>query len=353
MRVLIASDSFKGSLSSRQACDAIAKGISRTNLKQTSRVIPLSDGGEGFSKILATSLNARPIQVKTVSLEGNTISVEAYTSGKIGIHDVATSSGLSLVSNSSILDRSSYGTGIVIKQLIDLGCEEIILGLGGSGTNDLGLGIANCLGYKFYNKAGQTVLPTPKSFLDIHRIVTPKDLPEVKIKIAADVTSPLLGPLGAASQFGKQKGASNDEITFLENASLNLVKLSKSRHENTQGAGAAGGIGFGLLTFFNAHILSGFELLKTHLHLEKHIAEADLIITGEGTLDNTSFNGKLVGRITGMASSMNKPFLIVCGQNKTLDQEYVLCLSDLKISTSEAMTNAKKHLCTLVERHFK
>ncbi len=242
MRILIASDSFKGSLNATEACAAIEAGVRIVAPDAEIKSFPISDGGEGFSELLASAIDADPITTQSKKPSGASMTGTVYKNRELGIMDIATCSGLNLCTP-DILNHTTEGSGILLTTLINKGCKEIIIGLGGSATHDLGLGILRALGYLFYDIEDKSISPKPSDFNSISRINPPDtSFDHVAITLATDVRNLLLGKEGAAKTFAAQKGANVDTINKLEGSGHHLAKIIASGQEDHPGSGAAGGI---------------------------------------------------------------------------------------------------------------
>jgi glycerate 2-kinase len=322
MHFLIAPDKFKGSLTALEAAQAIAVGVRRLHPEAKCELCPIADGGEGFMETLIGSLRGEWITCPAVDALGREISsryVLAQTSqGPTAILEMAETAGLwrlSAVERNPLI-TSTAGTGLQIAHAIkEHRVTRIILGLGGSATNDGGSGMAHALGVRFLTTEGCEIKPTPTTLGEVTQVdfSTRISLPE--IIAACDVDNPLLGPRGATAIFSAQKGASPADQELLETSLAHLVKICAAETAaNTPGTGAAGGLGMGLLHFAGAQLVSGFDLLADLLDLEKRIAAADHVITGEGSLDHQSLAGKGPVALARLALSHGKPVSGYCGQ---------------------------------------
>ncbi|MFY0673947.1 MAG: glycerate kinase [Bacteroidia bacterium] len=339
MKILITPDSFKGSANAAVVASALAKGI-RSVIKDKIEIteLPLGDGGEGTADALAKALGGFKAQ-KTKCLNANRKPIDAawFFNVKTGtaILDMAAASGITHIATSefNILGANTFGTGQLIKEAMALGAQEIIIGLGGSATNDAGIGLASALGYQFLDASKNEVLPIPLNFKEIKRIVSPEvDWPN--FTGIYDVDIKLLGSHGAVARYAAQKGANHQEKKYLEQGLHHLVKVLNSDKETEKGAGAAGGLGYGLSTFLNAQLKPGFQFVAETLELEKKIIEADFVITGEGKVDFQTLDGKLVKGVAALAKKHNKPLIIVAGQihNMLALQEQLIVLDWVNLS---------------------
>lgn len=311
-RYLIAPDKFKGSLSAPEAAAAIAEGIRRIDPDAVLDLCPIADGGEGFMVTLISTLDGKWITCPAVDALGREIEsryVLAITpEGPTAILEMAETAGLwRLEANErDPLRATTRGVGMQIAHAVSRhAVTRIILGLGGSATNDGGYGMAAALGVGF---TGGEDLASIRQVDLTSRIVLPE------ITAACDVDNPLLGPRGATAIFSAQKGASPQDQFALENALTHLVEVSGGEAAAAiPGAGAAGGLGFGLLHFAGARLSSGFDLLADLLDLKNRISAADHVITGEGSLDHQSLGGKGPVALARLARSLSKPVTAFCG----------------------------------------
>lgn len=300
MHILIAPDKFKGSLSALAAAEAIARGFRAVWPGATMDLAPIADGGEGFAEALASALGAEWVKVRSVDAIGRPIDARyAWLRGeKLAVIEMSEASGLWRIApeDRDPLRADTFGTGLLLADAIARGAERVLIGIGGSATTDGGAGLARALGCRFVNRDGVEYRPTPGTLALLERIERPSSLRLPEIVAACDVQNPLLGVRGAARVYGPQKGADADRVEDLERAMVRLADVCAASfgkdHRDTPGAGAAGGLGFGLLTFCDATIRPGFDIIAETAHLEDRIAAADLIVTGEGRLDDQTLDGK-------------------------------------------------------------
>ncbi len=334
MNILIAPDSFKGSLDAIKVCRAIQSGFSQVFAEATYTLLPMADGGEGTAAVLSYALNGRwmmacvhdplmrPIRAKYLLLPDNTAVIE-----------IAQACGLPLLTSAerNPLVTSSYGVGELMIDALHNGAKRFIIGLGGSATNDAGLGMLMALGIRFYDKNDNQLSQGGAQLADLQRIDTALLHPEVAeilaqkeiaFEVACDVTNPLCGITGASAVFGPQKGANPQQVEILDQALANFADIVARQntqsddhlnHHNAAGAGAAGGLGFALIAFCGAKLQSGFEIVAEATHLAAHIAKADVVITGEGQLDAQTLMGKVASGVGIMARAEHKPIIAICG----------------------------------------
>lgn len=334
MNILIAPDSFKETLEAEEVASAIELGFKKVFPNANIQKVPLADGGEGTVKTLVKSNNGELISKKAEDPLGRIISsyYGIINNGKTAIIEMATASGLELLKEEekNPLETSTYGFGQLINHALQKGVKEFILGLGGSATNDAGVGMLQALGVKFYNKKNQEI---SKGAKEIDQIITidisnlEKKFKGITINVACDVTNPLCGKNGASFVFGKQKGADKKMIEQLDRNLSHFAKFCEKKfNKSTQyieGAGAAGGLGFALVTFLNANLQSGIKLIMKSVNLEEKIKEADLVITGEGKMDKQSIQGKTPIGVAKLAKKYDKKVIAIVG---CLDDGYEIVL---------------------------
>lgn len=303
MKILISIDSLKGSLSSIEAGNAIKKGILKVKEGAQVKILPLADGGEGTVDALVQWMNGKK---ETIEVTGPIAKKVDATYGLLkntstAIIEIAQASGLTLVPTElrNPLYTTTYGVGEIIKEAINKGYRNFIVGIGGSATNDAGIGMLQALGFEFYDENNKLVGLGGKVLNEIRHIKIEnrlKELDECKFKIACDVNNPLFGKNGAAYIYGSQKGATSEIIEELDNGLRNFSKVVKNYLSkdvaNVEGAGAAGGLGFAFLAFLNSKLESGIKIILEEIKLEEELKDADFVITGEGRLDNQTAMGK-------------------------------------------------------------
>lgn len=358
MNILICPDKFKGSLSAREVCEALSKGISTQHPLANIVTCPLADGGDGSLQVLEDYLEVETVIIDCTDPLGRPIQAAYRRSGTTAYIEVAAASGLVLLSSTerNCLKTTSVGTGQLIAHAIENGVQEVFLFLGGSATNDGGIGIAHTLGYKFLDEAGKPLPPIGENLGKIYKIDDSSILSGLKklsVKIVCDVDNPLVGPNGAAHVYGPQKGATESDVELLDNGMRNLAKkLVETDYPdvtNLPGAGAAGGIGGGAVAFLHGQLLSGTATFLAISQLEKQVQNADLIITGEGFLDAQTAQGKLISGVCQLAKQYGKPIIGVCGGAeskiaKNLGFQAVYTVMERSESLEEAMTTAAKKL---------
>jgi len=325
LRTLIACDKFKGSLSAIEACTAVQRGLGEGWVAD---LCPIADGGEGFVDTLVTAMRGRKVQAPCHDALGREISAEygiVQREGKtIAVIEMAAASGMWRIdpAERDVMRASTYGTGELMRHAIEIDhVDQIIIGLGGSATNDGGTGMAAALGVRFLDEKGRVFDPTPAfnptpaglDSLDSVDFSQRMKLPP--IVAACDVDNPLCGDRGASAIYGPQKGATPDQVIVLDHFLQRLAaRCGSQKNAAFPGAGAAGGLGFGLMTFAGAQLISGFTLVADVCDLRQRIATADLVITGEGSLDAQSLSGKGPVGIARLCQEMHTPCIAVAGR---------------------------------------
>ena len=321
MRILIAPDKFKGSLSALEAARAIRRGIGQALSGAEIVETPVADGGEGTMEAIHAARGGEWIGLDARDPLGRLVSARYLwlADDSTAVIEMCEASGMRHLKaeERNPLAASTFGTGEIIRAAMDRGATRIVAGLGGSATNDGGFGMAAALGYRFLTSDGEPLNAIPSSLLALTAIRPDQVPPMPEIVAACDVRNPLLGPNGATRVYGPQKGADEKAIAFLERALENLADVAAQDlgcdFRNEQGAGAAGGTGFGLLTFCHAQIRSGFDLVAGYLKLEAAIAAADLVITAEGSLDAQTLEGKAAFGVAQLARKHGKRAVIFAG----------------------------------------
>ena len=324
MRVVIAPDSFKECLSATQVAFAILEGIRRIIPEAETISIPIADGGEGTVDALVTATDGKIIQLDSVDALNRPI--ESFYgilgNGKTAVIEMAAASGIERIApeQRNPMITSTYGTGLLLKAAMEAGFSEIILGIGGSATNDGGAGMAQALGFGLLDKNDNPIGWGGGSLGKLHRIdfsnVNPM-LQNVKITVACDVQNPLLGASGAAQVYGPQKGATPEMLEILEQNMTHFARILSQEfgvdYSNIPGAGAAGGLGAGLMAFCHAGILPGFNLISQQTRLEEHIREASLIFTAEGRIDAQTAFGKTISGVAQLGKKHQVPVIALAG----------------------------------------
>ncbi|WP_298510765.1 glycerate kinase [uncultured Kordia sp.] len=362
MKIVLAPDKFKGALTGNEFCNAATEGIKNAMPLAEIIRLPLADGGDGTIEILANHLEGELIQV-TVNgplfrpIQASYLWLEAK---KTAFIEMAEASGMKLLNaeEQNCRKTTTYGTGEFITRAIEKGAETIILGIGGSATNDCGIGMATALGYRFLDKKGQEIQPIGENLTQIHQIDTsnvhPK-LASINIQIACDVTNPLYGLHGAAYVYGPQKGASKSDVELLDKGLRNIANIIQKQFnidvQDIEGSGAAGGMGAGTTVFLNGKLTSGIELVKELIDFDAHIKNADWIITGEGKLDDQTFSGKTIVGVIDSAQKQKIPVAVFCGATdlsiaaqEKLGVQYVNAITKSPCNLQQAMAHSYENL---------
>lgn len=312
MRILIVPDSFKGSLSSKEVCDIIKKAIADNKSDIEIKAIPFADGGEGFAKAMKEATNGKKIDVKCHNIYGQEIDGYYIASDNIAIIECATASGL--LAKKNVMQASSIGTGEIIKHARENGYKRIILGLGGTGCCDGGIGALAGLGGKFYDE-NWNIIKMPKGN-DMNFVfgVDLKDvIKDIEFTYACDVENEYFGKNGAAYVFAPQKGARKTDVEELDEGLKRINAFLKNDISKIKGAGAAGGICGALYSVYGGEIKSGFDILASYTNLEEEIALADIVITGEGKTDAQTLMGKLPYRVEALCKKHSKKLVLISG----------------------------------------
>lgn len=318
-KIILAPDSFKGTLSAAEVCGIWSEAVRRHVPEAEVVSIPLADGGEGMVEAYLNLLGGRrvPLQVRGPLGEPVDCSYGLLPDGR-AVMEMAACAGLPLVgARREPLRASTYGVGQMLRHAQTLGVRQVLLGLGGSATNDCGLGMAAALGYRFLDEAGRPVEPLACNLGRIFRILSPESPPELEVVAACDVRSPLCGPAGATYVFGPQKGISGPLLKRLDReiaAFAQVMARDLGRWvRDLPGAGAAGGLGAALAAFLGAELRPGAELLLDAAQFYRALENADLVLTGEGRMDGQSASGKVVGAVGRRARAQGVPCVALCG----------------------------------------
>lgn len=325
IKVVIAADSFKGSASTIEVEEYIERGINKVNPAVTIVKVPVADGGEGTVDALVIGCKGAYRYADVTAPQGNRIKAKfGIIHDHIAVLEMAEASGLALVDveKNDIYTATTYGTGELIRSALDCGVKEIYIGIGGSATNDGGVGMAQALGVSFKDADGNEIPLGATGLGNIEKIdvsgIDPR-LKDVKITVLSDVTNPLCGEKGASFIYGPQKGASKEAVKKLDASLLHYGESIRSQLDidiiDKPGAGAAGGLGAGLMAFCDAESYSGIEKVLAILDIEAHFQDADLVITGEGRIDAQSLYGKAPVGIAQMAKKYSLPVIAIVGSS--------------------------------------
>ena len=324
MKIILAPDSYKGSLTAFEVCQAMEIGIRRVIPDAEIVSVPMADGGEGTVKSLIDATRGRLVTKIVTDPLGQ--KVEAgfgiLGDGKTAVIEMAQASGLPLVPLEKRDPRitTTYGTGELILAAFEEGCHKLLIGIGGSATNDGGAGMAQALGFRLLDQKGRQLSPGGSALKDLYRIETSgKDprLQNIEVIVACDVNNPLTGLKGASAVYGPQKGATPEMVSELDQALEHFAAVIDRdlgiAIRDLPGAGAAGGLGAGLLAFLNAKLKSGVEIVMEIVELKKKMLGSDLVVTGEGRIDGQTVNGKAPIGVAKIAKSIGLPVLAVAG----------------------------------------
>jgi len=367
MNFIIAPDSFKGSLSASHAARSIAAGVRAVYPDAQVLLVPLADGGEGTVEALVTATQGRFVQCPVTGPLGSPVTAIFGFSGldpQTAILEMASASGITLIPQSerNPLRASTFGTGEMLLAALEAGARKIIIGIGGSATNDGGAGAMQALGVRFLDKHGE---PLPKPIggadlihvakIDMSAITFPVD--QIPIIIASDVNNPLVGPNGASAVYGPQKGAKPDMVKQLEEALTHYARIVEDTLgisiADLPGSGAAGGLGGGLTAFLHAEMASGIDLVLDAAHFDDAVANADWVITGEGRIDSQTLQGKTISGVMKRTRKHSKARVIAFGgsvdenaRQSLQDQGLyaAIAVSPPEMSVEEAMASASRLL---------
>jgi glycerate 2-kinase len=361
MRIVIAPDKFKGSLSAEEVCAAIAVGVRHAVTATDIIEIPLADGGEGTRAILNKAFGGHDVTVRVSDPLGRSIDASYGISadGKKAFIEMSAASGLQLLKESerNPMVTTTVGTGELIRHAVENGVKEIVLGIGGSATNDMGIGMATALGYRFLDADEKEVSPIGANLEHVAKVVVPEvnKLAGVIVTVLCDVANPLHGEMGAAHVFAPQKGADAPAVQRLDYGLSHLAEVIQHQFNvdvNFPAAGAAGGLGAGAHFFLGGQLIRGITYILDTLKVESEIASADLVITGEGKLDTQSLSGKVIAGVAALCHRHHKPFIILTGRN-TLTPEQLHDLGPAKVYALADITDestAMTHATELISR---
>ena len=364
-KIIIIPDSFKGSASSLEVCNSIEKGVLKVFKDAKIKKIPVADGGEGTVDSILYAAGGSIKKVNVKNPEGKVIEAKYGLINKDkAVIEMAEASGITLVDDKkrNPLKYSTYGTGELIKDALNNNIKEILIGIGGSATNDCGIGMANALGYKFLDKDNNKLEAIAENMIkvtDIDDSNVDKRIFDIKISVACDVKNPLYGEKGATAVYGKQKGVTEESFDILDNGLKNIAKIVKTKFNKEidylEGAGAAGGLGGGLVAFCNAELKRGIDAVLDIIDFENEIKEASLIITGEGAIDGQTKEGKVPVGVARRAN--NIPVIAVVGSMlENAEEVYEFGIRSImpvfkkSITIEEAINNANSLIEVAAER---
>ena len=354
MKIFLCPDKFKGSASSQEVISALTEGIKRVEADIALTSASISDGGEGFSLIASQHLKGEWVTVESQDALHRPILCQYFVSDAVAYIDMSSTNGLVQISpeDRNAMRSSTYGTGLLIKHATEMSkVKQIYIGLGGSATNDAGSGMAAALGAKFIDHQGHELLPIPDELIHCSSIDTSNLIKTPPIIAACDVNNPLLGENGATYVYGPQKG-----ITELADTDGIITQLMLAGNgeisASVPGSGAAGGIAYGLLHYLGATLESGFTIVSSIINLEEQIANADVIITGEGSLDSQTLNGKGPHGVAMLAKQYSKRVFAIAGQAEACVEEHfeqTLSLASTGLPLETCMNEAPTIISDLAE----
>lgn len=362
-RILLIPDKFKGSLSAKEICRIMHEELQHFDSSLKFINSPMADGGDGTLDILKDKLSLELLMLDVVDPLMRPTSAYYYFHEQTAFIELAVASGHALLSlkEQNPMHTTSFGTGLLIRHAISQGLTRIYLFLGGSSTNDAGIGILHALGVDFYDDSDKLLPPTGASLSKIKRIDTSSliDSSNAQFIVVSDVKNTMHGPKGAAQVYAKQKGASEKEVRILDQGLMDFASLIQAQYNkdvsSLEGGGAAGAIAAGLSALLPIDIRSGFEELISLLGLEPLFQNADIILTGEGRIDNQTTSGKVISGVCALAKKYNKPVYAFVGQKdinpkteKTLGLKKVYSFQDVALSPEDSLLNSENHLRTLL-----
>ena len=368
MKIVIAPQAFKGSLSALSAARAIGRGVLASDPTTEIALVPVADGGDGTLSALIDSTDGQIFKSIVTGPLGFAVESEwgVMGDGKTAVIEMAQASGLVLVppKRRNPLNTTTRGTGQIIKEALDKGYSRIIVGLGGSATNDGGVGMASALGVQFLDSEGKPLADGAAMLSELCHIDVSTIHPGLKLAEiigATDVTNPLCGPTGASAVYGPQKGATTEIINRLDAALMHFATIIKSEMDidvlDEPGSGAAGGMGAGLLAFANAELRSGIDMVCDVLEFEKHIKDADLVITGEGRSDASTVYDKAPMGVARKAKVHNVPTVVLAGSlGEGYEELYnhdisaVVCIADRTMAFDRSLARTEELLEAAADR---
>ena len=361
MKFVLAPDKYKGSLNGDQFCEAVANGIGQVFPNAQIVKKPLADGGDGTLEVVQSYLKGKSIAVHVKDPLFRTIESHYLLSGdgKTAFVEMSEASGYKLLKKEEMncMHTTTLGTGQLIMDAIDKGAQHIVLGIGGSATNDCGMGMATALGYRFLDGEGKTLEPVGENLGKVHKIDIQQvddSVSQIQVRVACDVGNPLYGPNGAAYVYGPQKGASAAEVDFLDKGLEHFSKVLDQTFgmdaQNISGAGAAGGLGAGAVAFLGAELVSGVDMVMDIAGFEQALDDADWIVTGEGKLDGQTLAGKTIQGVLTYGKEKGIPVAALCGavditmeELKQMGLDYAVSIingiSDLEAAKRDSFKN--------------
>lgn len=362
MKILVAPDKFKGTLSSNRFCEVVRNQILKNNSTCEVLTLPLADGGDGSLDVLRNTISFAKKSVETIDSLGRNLITHYCIHHNEAYIELASASGLALLpeEDRNPMNTSTYGTGLMIKDAIQNGCEIIHLFLGGSATNDGGIGIASALGVQFFDEKLDVVEPIGSELIKIKSINYSQAI-KTNLILYCDVKNPPFGKRGASESYARQKGANDAEVAQLEKGIVNLCSLinhsTGADLSLLEGGGAVGGVALSLVAFFGARLKSGIQSIGEMLNLEDHIRSVDLVISGEGKLDRTSKEGKVISYVADLCVKYSKNLVAIVGQNDLnkiqchkMGINKVIALVDYTTNDSDAKNNPEYFLRQIIDK---
>ncbi len=373
MKVVTAIDSFKGSLTSMEAGYAVAEGIRRVDPYADVVVRPLADGGEGTVDALVSGMNGTLQEVMVTGPLGEPVNCTygIIENSRMAVLEMAGAAGITLVPEEkrNPMVTTTYGVGEIIKDAIFKGCRRFIVGIGGSATNDGGIGMLQALGYGFLDKDGKQISFGAQGLKNLNSITSDQVIPELsecEFRVACDVTNVLCGTKGCSAVYGPQKGGTPAMIMEMDQWLQHYAELAKEKFPKAdpkqEGTGAAGGLGFAFLTFTNAVLESGVQIVLDETKLETYVKDADFVITGEGCLDGQTAMGKAPIGVAKIAKKFQKPVLAFSGSvtkdavacnKKGIDAFFPILRSTVTLEEAMETENAKSNMADTTEQVFR
>lgn len=370
MKVTIAIDSFKGSLTTFQAGEAARDGIKRVYPNAETIISPIADGGEGTTEAIVSASGGVMKEITVCDPLGRKIKAEYgfLSQSKTAVIEMSKAAGITLVSDSErdAMNTTTYGVGEMILDAIKDGCRSFVVGIGGSATNDGGVGMLSALGFEFLDKDGNRITNGARGLEHLCEIKSDKAVPELfecNFRIACDVTNPLCGENGCSAVYGPQKGATEDNIPLMDKWLKNYAELTKRINPDSNpdypGSGAAGGMGFAFMSYLGGTLVSGIELVMSMTGIEEHIKNSDIVIVGEGRLDSQSANGKAPVGVAGIAKKYSKPVFAVAGCTRQdagilnqsgIDAFFPILKAPCTLAEAMDSENAQRNLTDTVEQ---
>lgn len=353
MKIVVAPNSMKGSLSAFEFADIVEKAFLGCSDVFTVRKVPVADGGDFTGEVLQRNFQAKEIKINVRGPLGEETKSRYFITDNTAIIEMADASGMKLVDSKQLnpMKASSYGTGQLMAHAISKGCNQIFMAIGGSATVDGGTGMMEALSFRFFDEDNHQLSGNGENLAAIREIQSPEINKRISVKIICDVDNPLLGENGAAQVFGPQKGATPEMLPILETGLKNWVEilegLSGEVLANRPGAGAAGGISVPLIAFYNAEIVPGADFILEQLKLEEQIKWCDIVITGEGKIDSQTLNNKAPLAVARLARKYNKPVIAIGGSIQSQASEAfdgMFSLVNGPMTLDDAMENTEELL---------